>query len=111
MAKCWRCGGGKTITMTTTGTHVLPCPTCGGSGELASAQGDENKAVVLQSVATAKAPADDRARAGSKVAERAAPLAHFFSLAFFSSAAFFSASSDFAAPVHADCSLVSSWDE
>jgi len=32
MAKCWRCGRGKTITMTTTGTHMLPCPTCGGLG-------------------------------------------------------------------------------
>jgi hypothetical protein len=35
MKQCWRCGGSKTITLTTTGTHVLPCPTCGGSGELA----------------------------------------------------------------------------
>jgi hypothetical protein len=38
MAKCWRCGGGKTISMTTTGIHVLPCPTCGGSGESSLAQ-------------------------------------------------------------------------
>lgn len=30
MAQCWRCGGGKTISVTTTGTHVLPCPTCAG---------------------------------------------------------------------------------
>ena len=45
MAKCWQCGGGKTITMTTTGTHVLPCPTCGGSGETPSAPEDERKKV------------------------------------------------------------------
>lgn len=31
MAKCWRCGGGKTISVTTTGMHALPCPTCGGA--------------------------------------------------------------------------------
>jgi hypothetical protein len=49
MAKCWRCGGGKTITMTTTGTQVLPCPTCGGSGELPSAPADDGKKIgVLQ---------------------------------------------------------------
>src|SRR5947208_63707 len=41
MAKCWRCGGGKTITLTTTGTHVLPCPACGGSGEAPPAPGGE----------------------------------------------------------------------
>jgi hypothetical protein len=74
MAKCWRCGGGKTITMTTTGTHVLPCPTCGGSGELPSAQQDEGKKVsVLQhaeveTLATAKPPADNPPRTGSRVA-------------------------------------------
>jgi hypothetical protein len=74
MAKCWRCGGGKTITMTTTATHVLPCPTCGGSGELPSAQQDEGKKVsVLQpaeveTLATAKSPADNPPRTGSKVA-------------------------------------------
>ena len=45
MAKCWRCGGGKTITMTTTGTRVLPCPTCGGTGETPFAPGDESKTV------------------------------------------------------------------
>jgi hypothetical protein len=43
MAKCWRCGGGKTITMTTTGAHVLPCPTCGGSGESPSTPRAESK--------------------------------------------------------------------
>ncbi len=49
MAKCWRCGGGKTITMTTTGTHVLPCPSCGGSGESPLAREDErNKVADLQ---------------------------------------------------------------
>ena len=45
MTKCWRCGGGKTITMTTTGTHALPCPTCGGSGELSVAQENDRKMV------------------------------------------------------------------
>ena len=49
MAKCWRCGGGKTITHTTTGTHVLPCPTCAGSGELSQAQEDgRNKVAYFQ---------------------------------------------------------------
>jgi hypothetical protein len=38
MARCWRCGGGKTISVTTTGTHVLPCPTCNGSGEMSGTQ-------------------------------------------------------------------------
>jgi hypothetical protein len=33
MTTCWRCGGGKTITLTTTGSHVLTCPSCGGSGQ------------------------------------------------------------------------------
>jgi hypothetical protein len=45
MTKCWRCGGGKTITMTTTGSHALPCPTCGGSGELSVVQEDDRKMV------------------------------------------------------------------
>jgi len=45
MAKCWRCGGGKTISMTTTGTHVLPCPTCDGSGESPLARKDDRKTV------------------------------------------------------------------
>jgi len=45
MTKCWRCGGGKTITMTTTGTHALPCPTCGGCGELSVAQEEDRKMV------------------------------------------------------------------
>jgi hypothetical protein len=40
MSKCWRCGGGKTVTHTTTGTHVLPCPTCAGTGVLSQAQED-----------------------------------------------------------------------
>ena len=49
MAKCWRCGGGKTITHTTTGTHVLPCPTCAGSGELSQEQEDgRNKVLYIQ---------------------------------------------------------------
>jgi hypothetical protein len=74
MAKCWRCGGGKTITHTTTGTHVLPCPTCGGSGELSQAQQDErNKVAVfqrpeLEPLLTARPPAADLSRTGSKVA-------------------------------------------
>ncbi len=41
MPTCWRCGGGKTITVTTTGTHVLPCPTCGGSGQLPEPQREQ----------------------------------------------------------------------
>ena len=59
MAKCWRCGGGKTITMTTTGTHVLPCPTCGGTGETPLAPEEESKTVAglshpeLETLATA----------------------------------------------------------
>jgi hypothetical protein len=74
MAKCWRCGGGKTITMTTTGTHVLPCPTCGGSGESASAPEDERTKVTVlpppevATLAIAKPPADDLARTGSPAA-------------------------------------------
>lgn len=49
MAKCWRCGGGKTISMVTTGTHVLTCPTCGGSGESSLAREDaRSKVAVLQ---------------------------------------------------------------
>jgi len=63
MAKCWRCGGGKTITMTTTGTYVLPCPTCGGSGELSSAKDERKNGTDLQhpeveTLASAKLPAD-----------------------------------------------------
>jgi hypothetical protein len=59
MAKCWRCGGGKTITMTTTGTHVLPCPTCGGTGETPLTPEDQSKPVAgvphpeLEALATA----------------------------------------------------------
>jgi hypothetical protein len=73
MTKCWRCGGGKTITMTTTGTHVLPCPTCGGSGELPSTQDERKQGSALQhaeveTLATAKPPGDDPSRTGSKVA-------------------------------------------
>lgn len=73
MAKCWRCGGGKTISLTTTGTHALPCPTCGASGELSQAQEDERKEVAvvqrpkLEPFTTAKAPAADP-RIGAKVA-------------------------------------------
>jgi hypothetical protein len=62
MVKCWRCGGGKTVTMTTTGTHVLPCPTCGGSGESPSATEGEKKMVAdrqLEKLVTAKPPADE----------------------------------------------------
>ena len=65
MAKCWRCGGGKTITMTTTGTNVLPCPTCGGSGELPSAPEDDRKKIgvlqnsEVQALATRQPYADD----------------------------------------------------
>ena len=74
MAKCGRCGGGKTISMTTTGTHVLPCPTCGGSGELSQAQEDErNKVAVfhrpeLEPLSTAKLLSADLSTPGSKVA-------------------------------------------
>jgi hypothetical protein len=73
MAKCWRCGGGKTISVTTTGTHVLPCPTCGGSGESPLAREDEkNKAdsqhPELEPLTTAKSPAADLSQTGSKVA-------------------------------------------
>jgi hypothetical protein len=69
MAKCWRCGGGKTITRTTTGTHVLPCPTCDGSGELL--EDEENKVAVfqppeLEPLITVKRPAAELAQAGSK---------------------------------------------
>ena len=73
MAKCWRCGGGKTITMTTTGTHVLPCPTCGGSGETPSAPEDASKTVAgllhpeVETLATAKPPVNDLSRTDSKV--------------------------------------------
>jgi hypothetical protein len=73
MAKCWRCGGGKTITMTTTGTHVLPCPTCAGSGEAVLA-GEDGKNKVsnvqhpeVESLATAKPSAADLLRTGSRV--------------------------------------------
>jgi hypothetical protein len=47
MAKCWRCGGGKTISVTTTGTHVQPCPTCGGSGELPAPKGARDAVAVV----------------------------------------------------------------
>lgn len=69
MTRCWRCGGGKTITMVTTGTHVLLCPTCGGSGEkdqgseVADLQNPE-----AESLATAKPAATDPLRTGTKVA-------------------------------------------
>lgn len=74
MAKCWRCGGGKTITMTTTGTHVLSCPACGGSGESPLAQEDGRNKVGdlrhpdVESLATAKPSAADLVGAGSRMA-------------------------------------------
>ena len=74
MTKCWRCGGGKTISLTTTGTQSLPCPTCGGSGELSQAQEDERHKVVffqrpaLEPLSTAKLPRVNPSRTGSKVA-------------------------------------------
>ena len=55
MKKCWRCGGNKTIMITTTGTHVLPCPTCGGSGELR-----EDREEALRQPETEKATKDQR---------------------------------------------------
>ena len=64
MAKCWRCGGGKTITMTTTGTHVLPFVQLVGSGESPSTPRAESKnGTALQhpeveTLVTAKLPAD-----------------------------------------------------
>jgi hypothetical protein len=72
MAKCWRCGGGKTITVTTTGTHVLPCPTCAGSGESVLTKENEKNKVhwqhsEIESLAT-KPSAADPSRSGSKVA-------------------------------------------
>jgi hypothetical protein len=67
MAKCWRCGGGKTITRTTTGTQVLPCPTCGGSGECTSAPADGQHPGVT-SLMAAKPPAEELSRIGSNVA-------------------------------------------
>jgi hypothetical protein len=74
MAKCWRCGGGKTITKTTTGTHVVPCPTCAGSGEeILAGEDRKNKVADLQqpevkSLVTAKSFAADPLRTGSRVA-------------------------------------------
>jgi hypothetical protein len=74
MANCWRCGGGNTLTHTRTGTHVLPCPTCAGSGELSQAQEDERNKVVfcqrpkLEPVWPTKRLAADLPRTGSKVA-------------------------------------------
>jgi hypothetical protein len=74
MVKCWRCGGGKTISMTTTGTHVLPCPTCGGSGESSQAQEDARSKIAvfqrpeLELLSTAKLPRVDPSRTGSKMA-------------------------------------------
>ncbi len=61
MARCWRCGGGKTISVTTTGTHVLPCPTCDGTGETAVAP-----AVAENGVAGAKPRDVNLVGAGSK---------------------------------------------
>jgi len=72
MAKCWRCGGGKTITMTTTGTHQLPCPTCNGTGE-SSLPAEDEKVVCFQHpepepLTTPKPSTADSSRIGSKVA-------------------------------------------
>lgn len=74
MAKCWRCGGGKTISMTTTGIHVLPCPACAGSGDLSQAQEDARSVVAvfhrpkLEPYPTPMPPAADAVRIRSKVA-------------------------------------------
>jgi hypothetical protein len=68
MAKCWRCGGGKTIAMTTTGNHVLPCPTCGGSGESFLAREDERNKVADWQPEETKPSAADLLRTGSRVA-------------------------------------------
>jgi hypothetical protein len=74
MAKCRRCGGGKTITLTTTGTHVLPCPACGGSGESPPAPGGGGgKPAGLRhpeagASATAQPPAGGLPRTGPEVA-------------------------------------------
>jgi hypothetical protein len=73
MAKCWRCGGGKTISVTTTETHVLPCPTCGGSGELPPApENDKHKVAALQppearALPKEKPTADGPSRTAAKV--------------------------------------------
>ena len=67
-------GGAKTVTHTTTGTHVLPCPTCAGSGELSQAQEDERNKVVyyqppeLEPLSTAKPLVVDLSRPGSSLA-------------------------------------------
>jgi hypothetical protein len=74
MAKCWRCGGGKTISVTTTGTHVLPCPTCSGSGELPSAPGDDRQKLgalqypEVKALPAEKPPAGDPPSTAAKVA-------------------------------------------
>src|SRR5581483_7484600 len=74
MAKCSRCGGGKTITVTTTGGHTLPCPRCGASGESNSRREDRNPAFILTS--SSPFPLLERAETGSRqrVAERGADL-------------------------------------
>jgi hypothetical protein len=62
MAKCWRCGGAKTITMTTTGTHMLPCPTCGGESPSTPRAERKNGADLphpeVETLAMARLPAD-----------------------------------------------------
>lgn len=73
MPKCWRCGGGKTITLTTTGTHVLPCPTCGGSGESPMTPQDARHALAelqhpVGPLATPKTFANELSGTGSRVA-------------------------------------------
>jgi hypothetical protein len=74
MGKCWRCGGGKTITMTTTGSHVLSCPSCGGSGESPPTREDDRTKVAdwqrpeMSPLAPGKPLAADLSRTGSRVA-------------------------------------------
>ncbi len=74
MSKCWRCGGGKTISVTTTGTHVLPCPACGGSGESPLAREGEGHKIASfehpepEPLATAKSSAANLSKASSTVA-------------------------------------------
>jgi hypothetical protein len=73
MAKCWRFGGGKTITLTTTGNPRASLSDLRRLRELPSAQDERKKGSVLQhaeveTLATAKPPADDASRTGSKMA-------------------------------------------
>jgi hypothetical protein len=59
MKKCWRCGGGKTITMTTTATHALSCPTCSGSGELREDREEALRQPDSEKVTNDQRPADE----------------------------------------------------